>query len=181
MSKLQRIRRFVTGLLMLAAAVLLIAWPETGYDLVIQLLCVLLLVYGVRKIAYYILMARHMIGGKLILLVGVLALDFGLFVFTLTDIPRIYLLLYLFAYHTFYGIVDIMRAMEARRFGSPEWKLKFGFGAVNIMVAVFALVGGLVVRSVRMPVYVYSVGLMYFGVARIVDAFRKTDVVFIEN
>ena len=181
MSILPRIRSLLTGLLLLVIAALLAIWPETGYDVVIVVLCVALLVYGLRMVVYYIWMARHMVRGKLILLLGVLMIDFGLFALTLSDIPRIYMLLYLFGFHLFYSAVDIARALEAKRFGAPRWQFKLLFGLLNAMIALFALIGGLIVHSVWVSVYIYCIGLVYAGVERIADAFRKTDVVFFEQ
>ncbi|MBR0081404.1 MAG: DUF308 domain-containing protein [Clostridia bacterium] len=181
MSKLQRIRKFLTGLLLLAVVVLLGVWPEIGYDVLIIVLCVGMLAYGIRMLIYYFVMARHMVRGKLILLIGILMVDFGLFALTLSHIPKVYMLLYLFLGHMFYSVIDIMRAMEARKNSSPRWQFKLLFGAFNLLIALFALIGGLVVRSVRVPVYIYAVGLLYTGIERIVDAFRKTDVMFFET
>ena len=188
MTKLQRARRLITGVLMLAFVGVL-AWlafmdkdnPTLAYQIVLIVLSAMMLLFGVRMIFYYIFMARHMVGGLIILLYGILFIDFGLFAIALADIPRIYILLYLFASHLFYSVVDILRAFEQRKHGAKQWKFKLALGAANVAIAFFALIGGLLLRSWWVPVVVYCVGITYTAIERIIDAFRKTDIVFIEN
>lgn len=188
MTKLQRAQRLILGIAMLVFAAAL-AWlafwdkeqPDLAYSIVLIVLCVMMLLFGVRMILYYVFMARHMVGGLVILLYGVLFIDFGLFAIALADIPRIYILVYLFASHLFYSVIDILRAFEQRKHGAKQWRLKLAFGIANIAIALFALVGGLLMRAFWVPVAVYCVGLVYSAIERISDAFRKTDIVFIEN
>ena len=121
MTLIQRITRVLIGLVMLAVSAIFLAVPgNDAYTIVIFVLATGLTVKGVKDIVFYFTMARHMVGGKIILFQGVVILDFALFTASLSDVPKIYVLMYLLAIHAFSGIVEILRAMEARRTNSAE-------------------------------------------------------------
>jgi len=177
MTKLQRIENIALGIFAILLSVVMIRLPNEGFYIAALILCLTLLTMGVRSLLYYFTMARHMVGGKAVLFRGVIVLDLAFFTLTLNDIPRIYLILYLLSYHAFFGVVDVLRALEARQFEAPGWKLNMGYGLVNIGIAVAC---GFFIRSVEMIVYVYAVGLIYSGVERIITSFRRTAVVYIQ-
>lgn len=53
-------------------------------------------------------------------------------------------------------------------------------GLVDIGFAAAALVFGLVLGSMRQLTWIYASGLLYGGLLRIVSAFRKTAIVYIQ-
>ena len=55
----------------------------------------------IRYLVFYLSMARNMVDGKLSLFYGIIALDLGMFAYTLQDIPPIYIVLYLLITHLF--------------------------------------------------------------------------------
>ena len=175
MTSLQRVKTVFGGLMMRAGAALLWVVPDEGYRLIGLILSVVLLAAGVRSLWFYFSMARNMVGGTLILFQGIIALDLGMFAYTLQEIPPIYILLYLLIGHLFSGAVDVMRAMEARRMQS-KWRLSFADGIANIL---FAIVCGFCLKSPAVLSYVYAAGLAYSGCLRIAQAFRKTAIVYI--
>ena len=63
MTKLQRFGNLLLGLLMIACGVVLLLDPHNGLQYVAIVLGLGLVLYGVRKLWYYIRMARHMTGG----------------------------------------------------------------------------------------------------------------------
>ena len=76
MSGFQRIRGVLIGLVMLIAAFAFIAYPsEDVYITIVTILALGLAIAGIRDIIFYFRMARHMIGGKMILIQG--AIIFG--------------------------------------------------------------------------------------------------------
>ena len=83
---------------------------------------------------------------------------------------------YLIAVHAFSGFVDVTRALEAKRLSAPSWKLNFSTGVVNIILAVLCIV---FLRLESIAVYIYSAGLIWSAIARIITSFRKTAVVYI--
>jgi hypothetical protein len=166
----------LTGLLMLALSVLLGLVGADAFLLVACILSVALMVTGVRMLLFYATMARHMVGGKAMLYEGIIILDLGVFASTLSDVPKIYIVLYLLFIHAFAGAVDILRALEARRLNG-SWRLNMASGLVNLAVAALCVV---FLSSARMIVIIYSVGLFYYGCVRIVTAFRRTAVAYIQ-
>lgn len=172
----KRITNVIIGVVMLLMGAVLILAPSEGLPFVALILSVSLVVYGVRMLVYYVTMARHMVGGRLMLYIAVIVLDFGVFVWTLSDIPKIYIVLYMVAIHAFSGAIDIMRGIEAKRYHASSWKLSFISGAVNIAVAILSIV---FIRSVNVIVILYALGLIYSAITRIISAFRRTAIVYI--
>ncbi len=177
MSIFARVRNVIFGLLMMFMAVILIAdTSDDGYMIIIVILSLGLAVKAIRDIVFYFTMARHMAGGKMILFQGVILLDFALLTGSLSDVPKIYILLYLITIHAFSGVVEILRAMEARRTVEGPWKLKFSHGAINILLALACFV---FIRKAGTALIIYSIGLFYSAVIRIITAFRKTTFILI--
>ena len=61
---------------MIAVAILLARYPENGFIMIAAILAISMITIGVRYLYYYATMARHMVGGKAILFLGVIILDF---------------------------------------------------------------------------------------------------------
>lgn len=177
MSTGRRIGNVLTGVMMLALSLLLVILDGgAGFVLVAVILSLTLVAAGLRALHYYFTMARHMVGGKAMLCRGVILLDLGVFTTTLTDVPKLYIVLYLLAVHAFAGAVDILRSLEARRL-QASWRLNMTTGVVNVAVAVLCVV---FLRSADMIVLIYSAGLFYSACVRIASAFRRTAVAYIQ-
>ena len=67
--------------------------------------------------------------------------------------------------------------LEARRYEAQHWRLKLINGIVNILLALSCLI---FIRSMRVAVYVYCIGLCYSACMRIISAFRKNAIVYIQ-
>ncbi len=162
---------------MIALAISFMVWRNDDSYLTVMLLLTLgLAIQGLKDIIFYFTMARHMAGGKLILVQGVIILDFALLTGSLSDVPKIYILLYLIAIHAFSGMIEILRAMEARRSVSGPWKLKFSHGIINMILALSCFI---FIRQTNTALIIYSIGLLYSGLMRIGSVFRKTTFVMI--
>ncbi len=178
MTIFQRIKKILLGLFMIISAIVLLIIPsDEKYAIVIGVLAVGLAVKGMQDIIYYFTMARHMVGGKMILFLGVIVFDFAIFTASLSRAPRIYILLYLVGIHAFSGAVELLRAMEARRTVEGPWKMKLFHGIVNLLLATACLIK---IKNPNTAVLIYSLGLMYSAVIHIINAFRKTAFVVIE-
>ena len=177
MTKARRVGNILTGLFIFLLGAALAVDPWHAYKVVILILGISLLVTGIRSLMYYFTMARHMVGGQTVLYRAVIVLDIGLFSLSLTNIPFVFVILYLAAIHGFSGFVDIMRAQEARRLQAGSWKLNFSHGLINVIMAVLCLV---FLGTPFVAVEIYAIGLLYTGVIRIIQAFRKTPVVYIQ-
>ncbi len=180
MGKFARISRIISGLLMIILGIVMAVIPEDGYVYVIIILSVSVVALGIKQLVYYFTMARFMVGGKEMLFIGIIALDFGMLTLSFSTVPKIFLVMYLIVVRAFSGVIDIMRGTEERSFDSPHWKITVSYGVVNLAVALLALISGLFIRSTRFLVYIYSVGLIYSGISRVVSAFRKTAVIYIQ-
>ena len=176
MNNVQRLRSLFAGIFVILLGLILIFIPEDGLTIVTAILSLSLTIRGFSYLHYYFTMARHMVGGKAILYVGIIFLDLGAFTGTLADEQKIFIAIYLAAVHLFSGAIDIMRAFESKKLES-SWRVSFATGIGNIVIAVVCAV---FIRTPDILVYVYSVGLLYSGALRIAGAFRKTAIVYIQ-
>ena len=78
MTKLQRISNILTGLVLILISILIFVIPESGYPFAVTIIGLTLTATGLRLLIYYLTMARHMVGGKLMLFIGIIALDAGM-------------------------------------------------------------------------------------------------------
>lgn len=177
MTKLQRIKEIVWGLTMLVTAVTMMTNPDDGYPLIITLLSIWLILYGASTLIFYFQMARFMVDGRTRLYMGIIMLDFGILTFSLTDVPHYYILLYLILIHAFSGIVEILRVYEVLRTGGRSFKLKLFHGISNILIACVCII---FMSHIKAAVFVYSLGLIYSALMRIVSACRRTKFIYIQ-
>ncbi len=178
MTVFQRIRGVFVGVLMLVFAVILIVNPSDEiYMLLIIILALGLVISGIKDIIFYFTMARHMVGGKMILIQGVIVLDFGILTGSLSNVPKFYVLLYLIGVHAFSGVVETLRALESKRAVDGPWKLKLSHGIVNFLLAAACLI---FIKHADTALIIYGIGLVYSAVMRILTAFRRTAFMVIE-
>ena len=175
MTLIQRIRTFFESLTLLLCVALLLIVPDMGYQIIALILSIVLIVNGLRFLIFYFSMARNMVDGKLTLFYGIIALDLGMFAFTLQNIPPIYIILYLLITHLFSGVIGVLRAMEARRLGS-RWRLNMAIGTANILLA-FAC--GFCLHRLSLLTYVYAIGLLYSACLRMVQVFQRSAIIYI--
>ncbi|MCR5302006.1 MAG: hypothetical protein K6E49_06160 [Lachnospiraceae bacterium] len=178
MTLFQRIRKILLGITMILAAILfMMVSDDDKYDVVIAVLALGLAVQGIKDIVFYFTMAKHMVGGKIILYQGVIVLDFALFTGSLANVPKVYILLYLVGIHAFSGVVETLRAMEARRTVEGPWKMKLVHGIVNFALALMCII---YIRHTNTAITIYCLGLIYSGVIHIISAFRRTAFILID-
>ncbi len=178
MNGFQRIKGVLFGLVMLLVAIMLILFPSDDmYKFIVAILSLGLAIAGIKDIIFYFRMARHMIGGKMILIQGVIILDFALITGSLATVPKIFILLYLIGIHAFSGVVEVLRAMEAKRTVEGPWKLKFSHGVINFILAIACLI---FIRKSNTALTIYSLGLIYSAIVRIFSAFQRTSFILIE-
>ena len=178
MSGFQRIKAVLFGVAMLAVAILFIFFPsDEAYTIIVAILSLGMAIAGIKDIIFYFTMARHMIGGKMILIQGVIILNFALITASLSNVPKIYILLYLIGIHAFSGVVEVLRAMESKKTVEGPWKMKFTHGLVNFALAVACLI---FLRKTNTALMIYSLGLIYSAIVRIFSAFRRTSFILIE-
>ena len=121
-----------------------------------------------------------MVGGKLMLFIGIIALDAGMLSLSFNNSPREYIIVYLLVTYAFSGLVDILRARESRQLGAQSWRLKMAGGLTNLALAFLAGVFGIAFNATVIVSFLYGAGLLYSGIMRIVSAFRRTSIVYIQ-
>ncbi len=177
MSKFDRARNIVIGLVTIFLGLMLLLAPEEGFDLVVIILSIGLFVKGIKEIVFYFSMAIHMVGGKRSLYKGVIILEVALFTLSLYEIPKIFILLYLIAVHAFSGGVEVLRAFEAKKNGSSSYILKLIQGAADLLMAACCLI---FIKNGNIATYIYSIGIIYSAIMKIIDSFKKTAVIYIQ-
>lgn len=176
MTKWQRIRSILFALIMILTAWILLCLPDGSYIIIVLMLAAGMVISGLGELSYYFMMARFMVGGRLSLLKGVLLFDAGMFTASLTRVPPTFVLIYLIALHAFSGLVKILEALESKRSGAKSWKLKFSHGIMDHLVALACII---FISKPSMAVIIYSIGLIYSAILRIISACRKTAFVYI--
>lgn len=175
MTKLQKIQNIIMGLLTFVFGLLFVLFPREASGYVLTVLMISTVIVAIKTLTYYFTMARFMVNGRTLLFKGLLLLDFAFFSATLLDVPQIYILLYLAIIHAFSGLVEILRAMEGKRYGAKRWRLKFSHGLINIFIALYCI---LFFRKVATAAIVYGLGLIYSSVIRIITAFRQNTMAY---
>ncbi len=171
MSLFQKIQHITIGVLMILSGIVIFLFPSVSYTYVLLLLGGGLLISGLSTLIYFFTMAVYMVGGKTILYRGIIYVDFAILTFTLTDVPKIYVLIYLAVIHGFAGLVDILRARETISNGSSSWKLKMFHGILDVLVALSCI---FFAKKTNTAVIIFSIGIIYSGILRIISSLRKS-------
>ena len=179
MTNMQRVKKVLLALLMMLCAGVMILYPEPGYVIVAVIVTFSLIVYGLRMLLYYFTMARHMVGGKTVLYIGIIIFDLGILTLTTIDDPKLFIVIYLLGVHVFSGFMALLHALEAKRLNSPDWKRILAGGVLNLAVAVLAVVAGFFLRSQASLSYLYAACLFWSACVELISAFRKTAIVYI--
>lgn len=180
MNRRQRIESFLVGLGMLLCCCVMVLNATVGYYLAAIIISLSMLSFGVRLLVYYQTMARHMVGGKAMLFLGILVLNFSAFIISLVNTPVLFLLLYLLLFHGFSGAISVLRAREARSFSAASWVLSLLMGIANLGVALGAVFAALILRSLEILGYLYFAGMLCSAFVRMASAFRRTEIVYIQ-
>ena len=168
MTKPQRIRSFIAGILLLAFCAVLLLFPEDGCSIIAAVLSIGLVFKGLQLLFYYLTMARFMVGGKDILFRGILILDMGAFTGTIVNEPRVYIVVFIVAYYAFAALVNILRCIEDRSLGSPSWKINLLQGAAALFITIVCIC---FIGSYRILSFLLCAGLIYSAMIRIATAF----------
>ena len=180
MTRFGRILNTIAALVTIAVAVLLFYMDAIhGLKLILLIIQATMSLRGFQAIAYYISMGRHMVGGQNVLYRGMVFLDLGILAGTIFEHPAVYTLIYISLLHVFTGAVSVLRANEARKIGAP-WKLKMAYGITNVLLAAAVVICGVAYNQLGVAVWVYSIGIIYSSILRIITAFRKTEIVYIQ-
>ncbi len=175
MTKTRKIINVLWGVLMILVAIILMFIPEEAYPLVIIVLGIGLAIRGITRLINYFVLSSRSVGSTRLLYDGILILDLGIFTSALIDVPVFYLMIYFAGLYFFYGVIDILSAMDSKKLESPHFKYKLLQGLMNVLIAVLCIV---FIMHKDIVIFIYCGGIIYNGIVKIVNAFRKTDMVF---
>lgn len=177
MNRAKRILNVLGSLCIIGISMIMLAVPDMGYALATVILGVVLMLNGLKNLIYYITMGIHMVGGRIILYRALITLDLGLFTFTIQGSGQRYIMFYFIIYYIFDGIVSIFRAQEARKYEASSWKLNFLSGIYDIALSIICLINN---NSERVMLEILCLGLVISAITRIVMAFRKSAIIYIQ-
>ncbi|MBQ7500149.1 MAG: DUF308 domain-containing protein [Clostridia bacterium] len=177
MNKTERIFKILAGLFQLLGAVIIVLLPENGLLLILLTLGLMFAFYGIKDIVRYFTMTKFMVGGRQLLIRGVIVLNFGIFSASLASASGLYISVYLIGLYAFDGVVDIMRAIESKALKSDHWRLRLIGGVVKILLGVACVV---FMNSEKALAVLFAVMLIYSAAWRIASAFRRTSVIYVQ-
>ena len=177
MTRFQRIENLAAGAFLVLLGLLIPRAGGDSYAIITGLLAFYMTFNGVRLLFYYFTMARHMPGGKTILFTGLLLANFALFSFSLVDEKRIYIVVYLAAVHSFWGLINLVKGISEIRSRAASFRIDMAQGIGNLVLAGASLCS---IHSVRLLIWFFCGGLIYSGLVRIISAFRRSAVVYVQ-
>ena len=180
MTKKRRVLNFLTGTIMIAAAVALAVFVEYGIGIVLFILTVGFFVAGAKGLGYYFTMARNMVGGRSELYRAILMLDLGVFTYIVANHGVQIGILYVAILQLVTGVIEVLNATDSRKVGSTHWKITMAHGVISILFAIAIVYSGTIMKSPVLAVYVYAAGLAYSGIAKMASAFQKTAIVYVQ-
>lgn len=173
----RRIGKIISGLLIIAGAFILMKVPEVGHIIIALILAVSLLVLGISSLIYYFTMARHMVGGRDTLYTGLIEVDLALFTLSVTDIPKVFVMVYLVVVFGVTGVLHILRGLEAKKKQASGWCWRVIDGAIYLSVAVLCQI---FLQNTVAMVTIFAFGLIYLGAERIVSSFYRSKIVYVQ-
>jgi len=177
MSKFKRIWYVISGIFIIIFSVLMIIFPDVAFWVIPTFIALWLFFKGLKQLIYYLTMANHMVGGKSMLFYGIIMLDLGIFAVSISERSRALIIIYLIAGHLFSGALDVVRAVRNKKEGYSSWRMDLMQGIVNLLLAAVCIIFS---RSIGILVFIYFSGVIYSALLRIISAFRKTAVVYIQ-
>ena len=180
MTKFNRVKNLLIGVLLFLFVGVMLLVPRESYAIVAMIVSISLLVYGFRQLWYYFTMARHMVGGKSTLFQAIILLDVALLTTTMISMSSLVIVFYLLGIYAFSGVVDILRGLDAKKNGAASWRFKLISGVLNVLFALALVIIGWFIGDTGILVYGYCISPAYSAVMRIINAFRKTEIVYIQ-
>ena len=178
MTKWQRVKAILRGILTLLAAPVLLLDPEMGCLLIVMVLGFSMALKGLRMLLYFAVMARHMVGGKVILYQGFILLDLGLFTLSIAEIPSRFIMLYLLLGYLFYGFIGVLRAMEIRKQALGSWRFRLLVSAGDIALGLLCLIK---LNSMKWAAGIYCLGTIWSALGRIISVCRPNQRVYVNQ
>lgn len=188
MSKIQKLFTVLSSLIMIAIGIIVLLVPtDVSFAIIAIIIGVCITIRALKDFIYYLASARHMIGGKKILIDSVLEFEFGLLSFLVLLKRPIIAMLYLVAIFIVLGLIDILRGLEIKRNEGKKWQFKIVMGIIAIGLGVACLVLGVMNTISRSREFVdimagiFSIAWIIKGVFGVISSFYKTSIVYVED
>ena len=183
MSKTRRVFTIIGAVFVILGSLVLMQVPEIAFELIAIGIAFMLTIYGIKYLIYYITHAQHMVGGKWLMLVGLVLLDLGAlfdlcaFASMLIDQARAIMIIYVAGAHFIAAVLNIIRTVGNKKDSNPSWKIDLAQGIGNFAQVVLCLV---FINHISIPVYIYCIGCIYTAILMIVSACNKTAIVYVQ-
>ena len=156
----------------LLGAILLILFPSDAIQLIAEIVVITLLVIGIRYLIYYAAIGRFMVGGRMIFYIGLIILDLSIFSVTLLYKSDRFILLYLIIMNAVYGVIQLLHALQGRKYSSKGWKIKMINGIINLTITLCCII---FIGSGNIVVYIYAAGLVHTALINLYSVFQKDE------
>lgn len=167
-----RLGNFILGAVIFLGAIVMICFPLDAIEVIATLIALSLLVVGVRYMILYFSLARHMVGGRAVFFYGLMALDLAILSGMVLSMDQRYVVLYLVGTHAFYGVIQLLRVFEERRFETVSWRVKMASALTNLVICLSCI---FFIRSTDIMVYIYCASLIGSAILRFFEAFKRND------
>lgn len=190
MSKLRRIFTIFTSLLTIAIGIIVALIPlDQSLFIVAIIIGVYITLKAIKDFFYYLLSARHMIGGKKVLINSIVEFDFGLLSFLIILRSPIIALVYLVVMFIILGAIDILRSLEIKSNDGKRWQLKLIKGAIAIALGITCLIIGIIseVRDqeakslIEIVTLIFAIAWVVDGLFGIAMSFHKAAIVYVDE
>lgn len=177
MTRTRRVFNIIGAALSIFGALILMLIPDAAF-LIIALGAGLTLTYkGLKYIIYYLTHANHMVGGKRILLIGLILFDTGAFASALFDQAQAITIIYVVGCHVIAAGLSIVRTAGNKKDGNPGWKIDLAQAIGNIIQIALCLI---FIRHIEITVYIYCLGEIYHSILTIISSSKQTAIVYVQ-
>ena len=177
MTKVRRIFKIIGAVLLIHIALFLMLIPQIALQLIAVMFSVILIFYGLKFILFYITHASHMVNGKWFILLGLLLFDIGVFASLMQNQSKLLTIAYIAGAHLVGAILRLIRAVGNKKDNNPGWIIDCMQSIGNfIQVAVCIIFS----QYVEVPVFIYCSGLIYSAILSIIQACKRTAIVYVQ-
>jgi len=177
MTKVRRIFKIIGAVLLIHIALFLMLIPQIALQLIAVMFSVILIFYGLKFILFYITHASHMVNGKWFILLGLLLFDIGVFASLMQNQSKLITIVYIAGVHLVGAILRLIRAVGNKKDNNPGWIIDCMQSIGNfIQVAVCIIFS----QYVEVPVFIYCSGLIYSAILQIIQACKRTAIVYVQ-
>ncbi len=177
MTRTRRVFNIIGAVLTIQGCLLLMLVPDAAFLLIAIGVGFFLTYKGLRYIIYYLTHANHMIGGKRILLIGLILFDFGVFSTALLDQAQIIMIIYVIICQVISAGLSIVRTVGNKKDSNPGWKIDLAKAVGSIAQIALCII---FIRHIEIPVYIYCTGEIYNSILTIISSSKRTAIVYVQ-